>query len=81
MKADINFINHDQEAVEQAEKLGMPEPKPTEWKGEVFFDMSYISIAYVNDDGAIVIYLSSGPWILEYNQELWEKIKKHLNEQ
>jgi hypothetical protein len=78
MKAKIIFINHDDEAIERAEKLGMAAPEPTRYEGEVFFNVEYVSIAYVNAEGEMVVYFPSGPWVLEYDNKTWLAIKKHL---
>ncbi len=78
MKANIIFVNQDNEAVERAKNLGMPEPKPIEERNEVYFSLEYISIAYLNNDGAMVIYLPSGSWLLVYDEQIWNKIKAHL---
>jgi len=78
MKAKILFIDQDQEAIEKAQNLGMPEPKPTERPGEFYFDLELVNAAYINQENCIVIYLPSGYWILEYDEKLWNEIIKRL---
>ena len=79
MKAKIIWNDIDEEAIKQAETLGLPEPEPELSDGEIYFDASFIHIAYVNSKKEIVVYFPSGHWLLEYNEDLWEEIKNHLN--
>ena len=79
MKAKIIWRDIDEEAVKKAETFGMPEPEPELSDGEIYFDASFIHIAYMNSKKEIVVYFPSGHWILEYDESLWEEIKIHLD--
>lgn len=79
MKSKIIWQDVDEESVEKAENLGIPKPEPKLSEGEIYFDASYIHLAYVNHKKEIVVYFPSGHWLLEYNESLWEEIKAHLN--
>lgn len=79
MKSKIIWNDVDAEAARTAEQLGLPMPKPELNKGEIYFDASYIHVAYLNSKKEIVVYFPSGHWLLEYNEDLWEEIKTHLN--
>ena len=79
MESKVIFQHQDQEAIEKAQNLGMPEPIPIERLGEFYFDLEYIHAAYINHENDIVIYLPSGHWILEYDKSLWDKIKDYLD--
>ncbi len=78
MKASIIFEYKDDKAAARAKNLGMPEPELITERNEIYFSLEYISIAYLNSDGAMVIYLPSGCWLLVYNEQTWTKIKEHL---
>lgn len=78
MKSKIIWETLIKEDVEKAETLGLKKPEPILEEGEIHFDVTYIHLAYLNKKGEIIIYLPSGHWILEYNKDLWDKIKEHL---
>ena len=78
MKADIIFVNKDEAGIENAKNLGLPEPDPIESKGVIYFDKEFIHLAYLNGNNEIIIYLPSGYWVIEYNEEIWYEIKRYL---
>lgn len=78
MKSKVIFEYQNEKAVEDAQNLGMPKPKPIERLGEFYFDLEYVHAANINFKGEIIIYLPSGAWILNYNDELWNRIKAYL---
>ena len=79
MKSKIIWEDLDKEAVEQAENLGLPQPEPKKSEGEIYFDASYIHLAYLNSNGEIIAFFPSGNWVLEYDEQVWEEIKTQLD--
>ena len=79
MKAKVILVDRDNEAVERAQNLNLPEPEAKEFNAELFFNLDYIHAAYINPDGDIVVFLPSGSWFLSYDKELWKSIKSYLS--
>ena len=86
MKAQVLYITNQEEieiAAEKAEQLNLPDTSiPEEKYGwhEFLFRLDFIHCACRNLSGNINIYLPSGKWILEYNKDLWIRIKTHLED-
>lgn len=80
MKAKITFYNTPtEEEINKAENLNMPIPETTiDRKADIYIDIELIHMAYINSEGDIVVVLPSGSWILDYDEDVWFKIKDSL---
>jgi len=78
MKARIILASIDEDQKEQCERLGLPEPDATEDYYDFYFRLEYIEVAYLNGDGAIVLYYGCTHWLVEYDEQVWNKIKYYL---
>ena len=81
MKAQIMFNEIDHEAKDRAELMGLSEPEPKTIIKDFYFKLKWIEIAYLNSDGDMVIFLSSVSWVLEFDQDVWDKIISYLDKE
>ncbi len=79
MKAKASFYITDGEENERLRDLGLPEQEEELLTTDFYFDVSQLFGAYINHEKKIIIYNKAGEsWVLEYREELWERIKRHL---
>ena len=80
MKATVLLYKKEEEEHERMRDLGLAVPEPSTFCADVYFSTEYISTAYRNEEGDMVVFLPSGTWIFEYDKTVWEKIKKALSD-
>ena len=78
MKAKSNLvINY--AAIEQAESLNFEAPEPEFKEVEINFDITGVTVYYLNMDGNINISLFGELWTIIHTKELIEALDKQVN--
>lgn len=73
------FLKNEKE-IEKAKELGFNIPEEEFIQLPMCFDLNALEAAFPNNRGHIIIYLkSNGSFEIDYDKELFEKIKNHLN--
>jgi len=67
--------------IERAEALNLPLPEERYGWYKYHFDIESVHIACINNEGNINVFLPSGKWILKYDEVLWNKIIKCLDQE
>ena len=81
MRAKAQFVLNSEE-IQRAIDMNLNVPKEEYIERDLYFSSDYLESAYLSPhSNDIVIHLvSSGRWILEYSEVLWNKIKLILEE-
>ena len=80
MKTKIIFYDVDEEKAQQAEKMGMSPPDPDEFQSELYFLTEDVIATYINREGEIAIYTLVGTFVVPFDKQLWEKLKKRFDD-
>jgi len=78
MLAQASFLSNHAE-IQTAKEKGLPSPEERYDYDEFLFALKDVSCAHRANTGQVIIYIDGWKWILEYNEELWARIKAYLN--
>lgn len=77
MKAKAKLLVNRVE-IEKADKMGLDRIDPKFELFDIYFDPRLIHLTFITVEGDICIYFMSQVLNLQYNEEIWNKIKSQL---
>lgn len=80
MIAKVSFLKNSEE-IRKAKDMNLKPPEEEYEYDEFLFAMRDVSCAYRANTGQIMVYIDGWKWILEYNDEIWSRLRGYLNSQ
>lgn len=74
MKAKTILLTNGTE-IDQASKLGLEIPELKYRDADFYFDITKVTLFFINDDGEINISIDGDMWTLYHTEELWKALE------